>query len=109
MSFNVSRVVKINLGVHCMAGSYSPSKWMRTSFMVDGVDQLQALPTSARQGEYVTELDLKATQRDDVPSKDLKYSAAFSNFGINVGICFRIAKKQRKVTRKEEPNVVHPF
>ncbi|MES2621175.1 MAG: hypothetical protein V4615_10015 [Bacteroidota bacterium] len=109
LSFNVSKVVKINLAVNCVAGSYSPSKWKRTSFTLDGKDQMMALNTSQKQGEYVKELDFTASQGTDVPSLDLKYSAAFSNVGVTTGVCFIITKKQRKVTKNNEPNVVHPF
>jgi len=109
LSFNVSKVVKINLVVNCVAGSYSPAKWKRTSFTLDGKDQMKALNTSQKEGQYVKELNLTASQGANEPSSDLKYSAAFSTMGVTTGICFVIAKKQRKVTKTNEPNVVHPF
>lgn len=110
LSFNVSKVVKINLALNCLVSSYSPSSWKRTKFEVDGVDRLSALSVSDRQGQYVKELDLTVTQNTGAPGKDLKYSVPLSNVGITAGLCFKFVPKQKKkVTKKDEPNVVHPF
>ena len=109
LSFNVSRVVKINLALNGSVGSYSPTSRKRTEFTVNGINQLSALSTSDAFGTYVKELALPAPPRSNAPSKDLKYSAAFSNIGLSAGICFVFAKRHKKETKKDEPNAVHPF
>ncbi|HLP50259.1 MAG TPA: hypothetical protein VK154_05205, partial [Chitinophagales bacterium] len=109
MSFNVTPVFKINLAMNCTAGSYSPTRWNRTKFTVDGKDQLQALNTASREGTYVKELDFRATQSNSAPSKDIKYSAPFSSIGITVGLCFKFGKKPKKVQKGKQPNVIQPY
>lgn len=105
LSFNVSEVVKINVALNCIAGSYSPTKWERKSFFVDGINKLDALSTSQVQGEYVKELDLQASQSSQQPRKSLKYSAAMSNIGITAGICFKLNKRNKKAGKGNKPNL----
>jgi hypothetical protein len=109
LAFKVSKVVRITLAMTCSAGSYSPSAWSRTSYVVNGQDQLAYLAVGQKEGEYVNELNLKATQSNNVPHQSLKYSAPFSNIGFNAGLAFEIARKKSKEKIKEEQNVVHPF
>ncbi|MES2619979.1 MAG: hypothetical protein V4615_03935 [Bacteroidota bacterium] len=101
--FNVSRIVKINVALNCMAASYSPSKWKRTSFTVDGTDRLAALSRSQREGQYVTELVLTAPQNPSEPSFDLKYAVTMSNIGFTAGICFQFGKGNAKKLSKKVP------
>jgi len=103
LAFKVSKVVRIMVGVTCSAGSYSPSEWTRTSFVVNGTSQLSNLYTSEQQGVYVKQLDLTATQSTNQPSQSLKYSIPFSNVGFNAGISFMLYKHEKhNMTEKEK-------
>lgn len=95
LAFKVSKAVRITLAVNCSAGSYSPSQWDRTSFVVNGMDQLSYLPVSEKQGTYVKQLDLTASQPANQPHQDLKFSVPFSNVGINAGIIFVLFKNEK--------------
>ena len=99
LAFKVSKVVRITLGVNCSVGSYSPSRWDRTSFEVNGSSQLSSLPISQTQGVYVTKLDLTAAQSSGEPSRNLKFAIPFSNVGFDAGIAFAF---QNKAIEKHE-------
>lgn len=109
LSFKVSRVVRIMLSVNCSVGSYSPTDWERTSFVVNGVDQLIKLTPSQTYGVYVKELDPTASQSTGVPHRDLKYSVPFSNVGFNAGFSFNFVKKKDRIKDKEKPKELHSF
>lgn len=110
LSFNVSKVVKINVAVNCHVASYSPSKWKRTDFTLNGVDRLGALSPASRQGTYVSSLDLTASQQNAPESQDLKFSVPVSGIGLNAGICFYIGSKAKKEKKKSnKDNEVQPF
>lgn len=98
VAIKISQVVRFTASVNCSAGSYSPAKWERTAFFVNGVDQLKNLNTSEKQGIYVKELDLSAPQSGYQPKQSLKYAVPFSNVGINVGFLFVIATKNALTT-----------
>ena len=106
--FHVSKVVKINLAVNCIAASYSPTDWQRKSFHVNGIDRMNLLNTSQRQGQYVKELDLQASPNPGDPDKSLKYSAAMSSVGLTAGICFSIGRQNKKPVKKTELNLPPP-
>jgi hypothetical protein len=101
LAFKVSKTVRIMLTVNCSAGSYSPSQWDRTSFTVNGMDQMSYLSTSQKQGTFVKQLDLTAPQSSNQPHQQLKYSVPFSNVGINAGFSFLLGKKKDRVKDKE--------
>lgn len=107
--FNISKVVQFNLSMNCTAGSYSPTKWRRIKFTVDGQDQLSSLSTNMTEGRYVKELDLRASQSANGPSRDLKFSAPFSSIGINVGFCFKLGKQTKKKKASPAPSEIHPY
>lgn len=108
LCFNVSEVVKISLALNCIAGSYSPTKWERTSFFVDGFNKMDALSISQLKGEYVKELDLQASQSSQQPRQSLKYSAAMSNIGITAGICFKLNKRNKKTVKSNSLDMPPP-
>ncbi len=112
VAVRISQVVHFTASINCSAGSYSPAKWDRTAFVANGVDQLNSLQTSQKQGIYVKQLDLSVPQPTYQPSQSLKYAVPFSNVGFNVGFLFVIATKsgatkdqlQRREKIKKELN-----
>ena len=96
VAIKMSQVVHFTASVNCSAGSYSPAKWERTSFVVNGVDQLSSLRPSEKQGIYIKQLDLTATQSMYQPSQSLKYAVPFSNVGVNVGFLFVLGTKKTR-------------
>ena len=104
LAFKVAKVVRITLALNCSAGSYSPSQWDRTSFTVNGVDQMNNLPVSEKQGTYVKQLDLNTTQPTNQPHQDLKFSFPFSNVGINAGIAFVLIKNTKPAKEIKDEN-----
>ena len=102
LAIRMSRTARFMVGLTCSAGSYSPTQWERKSYVVNGQDQMQYLSTSQKQGTYVKQLDLTASQPSGQPDQELKYSAAFSNIGINIGFSFVLAKKQKPTDEKSK-------
>jgi hypothetical protein len=102
LAIRMSRTARFMIGLTCSAGSYSPTKWERKSYVVNGQDQMQYLSTSQTQGTFVKQLDLKASQPSGQPDQELKYSAAFSNVGINIGFSFVLAKRQKPTDEKSK-------
>lgn len=110
LAFRVSPVIRLSLAVNCTAGSYSPSKWERTSFFANGVNRLNDLSTFDREGIFVKELDQTSPQQSNEPRRELKYAMPFSNVGINAGIIFVLSKKQvKKAPGPKDKPEVHPF
>ena len=107
LALKVSKVVRLTLGVSCSVGSYSPSKWTRTSFDVNGSSQLSSLFVYQTQGVYVKQLDLTAAQPVDLPSQSLKFSIPFSNVGFNAGIAFVLYKHEMTEKEKQEKERRH--
>jgi hypothetical protein len=93
LSFNVSKVVKIKLALTCNAASYSPARWKRKTFTVDGVDRLGNLAPGNIEGEYVADWTFGG--------KRAKTSVAFSGVGLNTGICFLFDGKKKKTGAKK--------
>lgn len=107
LAIRMSRTARFMIGLTCTAGSYSPTKWERKSYLVNGQDQMSTLSTSQIQGTYVKQLDLKASQPSGQPDQELKYSEAFSNVGINVGFSFVLAKKQKGTEAEQKLKEEH--
>lgn len=96
LSFNVSKVFKINLVLTCSAASYTPARWKRMSFTVGGTNRLSNLAPTDLQGDYVADWDRQSGQR-------AKTSFAFSGVGFNTGFCFLFGdKKKKKEPQKTE-------
>jgi hypothetical protein len=88
MMFHVSKYVKLSLSMHASVGSYSPTKWKRTSFEYVGQDYLDQLYLADREGEYDNVIDAASLPiNPNVPSYGLSYSMPFSNIGFNAGLC----------------------
>ncbi|WBV59249.1 outer membrane beta-barrel protein [Chryseobacterium camelliae] len=65
--------------------NYSPDKGEVTKAIENGEDYLNSLNVSDREIEFVDRTDGTA-QSDNQPRKELKFSAPFSNVGLNVGV-----------------------
>lgn len=105
----VSRVVRFSVAANCIVSSYSPTHWERTSFRVNGQDQLAQLSVYDTKGDYVAEVSNSTPQSSNTPRKSLKYSVPFSNVGFNVGFAFLFEKRKNQITDEKSKRVIHPF
>ncbi|MBS1617918.1 MAG: hypothetical protein JST76_05345 [Bacteroidetes bacterium] len=109
IQIKLSRHVSLSLAAVCIAASYSPTHWERTSYTINGTDQLSQLQVSDRYGNYVKEINSGTTQSPTSPRVSLRYSAPFSNVGLNVGFAFLLAKHKSGASEKKNSQDVHSF
>jgi len=92
-----------------VASSYSPTHWERTSYRVNGTEYLNQLATSDRYGNYVKEINSSTPQVSTSWRQSLKYSAPFSNVGLNVGFAFILARHKSSISQPKGSQEVHSF
>ncbi len=109
IQIKLSKRVSFSLAAVCTASSYSPTNWERTTYVVNGTDQLSQLQPADRYGNYVKEINTGTIQSPTSPRQSLRYSAPFSNVGLNVGFAFLFAKHKSHTSEKKGGQDVHSF